>query len=101
MTSPSTTPPKILGSSQLYTAAMILGVMLFPHVMLAIHLQWPVQVFTLHAVIVVITFGLAVRAENVERAAAAAQRKKTVKKQPSKTDTLIWLDRSLGDTGER
>jgi small neutral amino acid transporter SnatA (MarC family) len=104
VTSPSTNPPKVLGSSQLYTAATILGVMLLPHVVLAAHLQSPAQAFNLHGIVVLLLFGLGMRAENTERAAAALprQRKKTAKKPAAKaSDTLAWLDRSIGESGDR
>lgn len=110
MTSPATRTPRFLGSAQLYTAATITGMMLVPHVLISTHLNLPPQGFTFHAVIVVITFGLGMRAENVERAAAAAAaaaavprqrhrpRKKPPAKNPRTTDTLLWLDRSLNDS---
>jgi hypothetical protein len=80
--------------------------MLIPHVLLASRLHWAPQAFTLHAVIVVITVGLGMRAENVQHAAAAAPaprarhrpRKKHPTNRPKEADTLVWLDRSLRDS---
>lgn len=103
MTTSQPGTPKVLGSTQLYTAATIFGLLLFPHIVLALRQHWPVQAFNLHCVLVLVLFGLALRGEHIERAAAAAavvprQRKKPHhKKTKDPAAALAWLDRSLED----
>lgn len=62
----------MLTCDRLYTAAIVVGAALIPHLVLGLLDEWPAQAFNLHLVLALVLVGLGRRSDNLERATEAA-----------------------------
>lgn len=84
MTRPATRR-SILTADRLYTAAIIIGAALVPHLAISIVGGWPTQAFSAHVLAVLLLFGGGWRFEAAERLAVGEQLKAKKSKKSKKS----------------